>query len=103
MRFHGYLLALSTFVSAQDSISFDYGTYKEADDNGSSYQTFVSNRGVKPPEMQINSNSSGMADGYIFNGVNEAPSSGQNWPTIFGINSMTVSSNISPLTWYRND
>lgn len=78
------LAVLGNVILAQDSISYDFDAYDAADDNGSPYQTFVSNENVKPPVIHVNSNSSGMADGYIFLGVNEKPSSEQNWPTIFG-------------------
>jgi hypothetical protein len=38
---------------------------------------------VKPPELQINANSSGLAPGYVFVGVDGKPTSGQNFPVIY--------------------
>ncbi|KAI1664194.1 Arylsulfotran-2 multi-domain protein [Pyrenophora tritici-repentis] len=43
----------------------------------------MSNKNVKPPQMPINRNGTGLQSGYVFLGVNGLPSSGQNWPGIF--------------------
>ncbi|KAL5380056.1 hypothetical protein DPSP01_008093 [Paraphaeosphaeria sporulosa] len=70
-------------VYAKDSVSFDFDTYGKDDASGAPYQTFKSNADVKPPQMQINKNETGLADGLVFVGVDGAPTSGQNWPTIW--------------------
>jgi hypothetical protein len=70
-------------VYAQDSVSFDFDTYGQGDASGSPYQTFKSNTNVKPPQMQINKNETGLADGLVFVGVDGKPTSGQNWPSIW--------------------
>ncbi|KAL5449465.1 hypothetical protein PMIN06_006845 [Paraphaeosphaeria minitans] len=70
-------------VSAQDSVSFDLDTYGEGDASGTPYQTFRSNADAKPPQLQINKHETGLADGLVFIGVDGAPTSGQNWPTIW--------------------
>ncbi|KAI1567568.1 Arylsulfotransferase protein [Pyrenophora tritici-repentis] len=51
--------------------------------NGTPFQTYMSNKNVKPPQMPINRNGTGLQSGYVFLGVNGLPSSGQNWPGIF--------------------
>lgn len=38
-----------------------------------------------PPEMRINRNGTALQDGLVFLGINGLPSSGQNWPAIFGM------------------
>ncbi|KAJ4288161.1 hypothetical protein N0V90_012178 [Kalmusia sp. IMI 367209] len=43
----------------------------------------MSNSNAKPPVLQINSNKTGLADGYVFIGVDGEPTSTQNWPTIW--------------------
>ncbi|KAF2105776.1 ASST-domain-containing protein [Lophiotrema nucula] len=66
-----------------DSVSYDYDTYAEGDPAGAPYQTYLSNTDLKPLELQINSNQSGLASGYVFIGVNGEPTSTQNWPAIY--------------------
>lgn len=65
-------------VHAQDSISFDLDTYAKGDTLGSPYQTFKSNADVKPPQMHINKNGTGLADGLVFIGIDGTPTSSQN-------------------------
>jgi hypothetical protein len=77
------LLAASSLVHAQDSVSFDINSYGQGDASGTPFQTYQSNSDLKPPQLQINKNSSGLAPGYVFIGVDGAPTSTQNWPTIF--------------------
>ena len=82
----GALAALPGFSAAQDAVSYDLETYGSGDSAGSPFQTFMSNREVKPPEMQVNRNgSAGLAPGFVFIGVDGEPTSGQNWPTIWGM------------------
>ncbi|KAF2258923.1 hypothetical protein CC78DRAFT_537429 [Lojkania enalia] len=68
---------------AQDTVSYDYDSYGENDPEGTPFQTFMSNGDVKPPQMHINSNQSGLAPGYVFLGIDGEPTSEQNFPTIF--------------------
>lgn len=72
------------YVLAQDSVSYDLEKYGEGDAGSSPFQTFMSNGDVKPPVLQINRNGTGLAEGFVFIGVNGNPSSEQNWPTIWG-------------------
>ncbi|CAO2657043.1 Nn.00g058460.m01.CDS01 [Neocucurbitaria sp. VM-36] len=88
MRFHLvvtdiWILASLPFTFAQDSISYDLDTYGQNDASGTPFQTFRSNTQVKPPQVQINSNATGLANGYVFLGIDGEPTSGQNWPTIY--------------------
>ncbi|KAF9699510.1 hypothetical protein EKO04_002262 [Ascochyta lentis] len=53
------------------------------DSKGTPAQSYISNTNVKPPQMQVNKNGSGLADGYLFLGMDGEPTSGQNWPTIY--------------------
>ncbi|OAL56086.1 hypothetical protein IQ07DRAFT_498982 [Pyrenochaeta sp. DS3sAY3a] len=78
-----WLLASLPLVLSQDSISYDLNTYGQGDAAGTPFQSYKSNTNVKPPQMQINSNGSGLAEGYVFLGINGEPTSGQNWPAIF--------------------
>jgi hypothetical protein len=82
------LLKLSSlllpFVAAQDSVSYDFDSYGASDPSGTPYQTYMSNAYVKPPQMQINRNGTALQSGYVFLGINGLPTSGQNWPAIFG-------------------
>lgn len=80
-----WLVVSLPLVLSQDSISYDLNTYGQGDSAGTPFQTYRSNMNVKPPQMQINSNGSGLADGYVFLGINGEPTSGQNWPAIFGM------------------
>jgi hypothetical protein len=57
---------------------------QSSDPTGTPFQSYMSNTEVKPPQLQINKNSSGLAPGLVFVGVDGKPTSGQNWPTIFG-------------------
>jgi hypothetical protein len=83
------LLQLSSLllplVTAQDSVSYDFDSYGAEDPSGTPYQTYMSNTNVKPPQMQINRNGTALQSGYIFLGINGLPTSGQNWPAIFGM------------------
>ena len=72
------------FVAAQDSVSFDIDTYGQGDPSGTPFQTYQSNTNVKPPQLQVNSNKTGLAEGYVFIGVDGQPTSGQNFPVIYG-------------------
>ena len=76
---------LLPLVVAQDSVSYDINSYGADDPSGTPFQTYMSNPNVKPPQMQINRNGTGLQGGYVFLGVNGLPSSGQNWPGIFGM------------------
>lgn len=78
------VLASLAFTRAQDSVSFDLNTYGQDDASGTPYQSYRSNTQVKPPQVQINSNRTGLADGYVFLGIDGEPTSGQNWPVIYG-------------------
>jgi hypothetical protein len=78
------LLASFPLAISQDSVSYDFDSYGAGDSNGTPYQTYMSNTNVKPPQMQINRNGTSLMDGYVFVGVDGEPTSGQNWPTIFG-------------------
>jgi hypothetical protein len=71
-------------VYGQDSVSYDFNTYGAGDAKGTPAQTYMSNVNLKPPQMQINKNQTGLADGYVFLGMDGEPTSGQNWPTIYG-------------------
>jgi hypothetical protein len=79
------LLGLLPSVYSQDAVSYDFDTYGVNDAKGTPAQTYMSNTNVKPPQMQINKNESGLAEGYVFLGMDGEPTSGQNWPTIYGI------------------
>lgn len=84
---HHLLCAIAALpcAYAQDAVSFNNDTYGVDDAEGTPYQTFKSNPDVKPPVLQIHKNETGgLADGLVFVGVNGGPSSGQNWPTIWG-------------------
>jgi hypothetical protein len=82
------LLQLSSLllplVTAQDSVSYDFDSYGADDPSGTPYQTYMSNTNVKPPQMQINRNGTALQSGHVFLGINGLPTSGQNWPAIFG-------------------
>jgi hypothetical protein len=75
---------LLPFVTAQDSVSYDFDSYGAEDPSGTPYQTYRSNVDVKPPQMQINRNGTALMSGHVFLGINGLPTSGQNWPAIFG-------------------
>lgn len=77
------ILTSQSFVHAADSISTNFDTYAAGDSLGTPYQTYLSNSDVKPPELQINANSSGLAPGYVFVGVDGKPTSNQNFPVIY--------------------
>ena len=79
------LRAVALFIAitrAQDSVHQDISTYGRDDPKGSPFQTFQSNPS-KPPQLQINSNSSGLAPGYVFMAVGGEPTSLQRQPVIF--------------------
>lgn len=78
------LLGLLPSVHSQDSVSYDFDAYGANDAKGTPSQAYMSNTNVKPPQMQINKNETGLADGLVFIGMNGEPTSGQNWPTIYG-------------------
>lgn len=78
------IFGLLQSVQCQDSVSYDFDTYGTNDPNGTPAQTYMSNANMKPPQMQINKNESGLAEGFIFLGMDGEPTSGQNWPTIYG-------------------
>ncbi|UPX11682.1 uncharacterized protein EKO05_0002276 [Ascochyta rabiei] len=78
------LLAFLPSVYSQDSVSYDLGTYGTNDSKGTPSQSYMSNTYVKPPQIQVNKDESGLADGYVFLGMDGRPTSGQNWPTIYG-------------------
>lgn len=86
------LLAFLPIAVTQDSVSYDLNTYAKNDAFGTPFQTYMSNTLLKPPQLQINSNKSGLADGYVFLGINGQPSSGQIWPTIYGMSIQVLSS-----------
>lgn len=79
-----WILASLPFAFAQDSVSYDLNTYGQDDASGTPFQTYRLNTQVKPPQVQINSNGTGLADGYVFLGIDGKPTSGQNWPVIYG-------------------
>lgn len=78
------LLRLLPAVYCQDSVSYDFDSYGAGDAKGTPAQSYMSNTNVKPPQMQINRNESGLAGGYLFLGMDGEPTSGQNWPTVYG-------------------
>lgn len=95
MRLHAvvtgfWILAGLPSTFAQDSVSFDLDTYGQDDASGTPFQTYMSNTQVKPPQVQINSNKTGLASGYVFLGIDGEPTSGQNWPTIYGMSAPTL-------------
>ena len=92
------LITASSLVTAQDSVSYDIDTYGQDDSTGTPYQTYQSNSNVKPPELQINKNGTGLAAGYVFIGVDGTPSSGQNWPAIYDMSEERMGS----LVWTAN-
>ena len=75
-------LLLLPLSFAQDSVHRDIGTYGIDDPKGSPFQTFQSNPS-QPPQLQINSNSSGLAPGYVFIAVGGQPTSLQRQPVIY--------------------
>lgn len=77
-------IAALPFTSAQNSVSVDINTCGEDDTSGTPYQTFMFNADVKQLQPQINSNKTGLAKGYICIDIDGQPTSGQNYPTIFG-------------------
>ncbi|KIW06096.1 uncharacterized protein PV09_03265 [Verruconis gallopava] len=98
-----YALCLSSLLAplavfAGDSISTDLDTYGSGDSQGTPYQTYLSNADVKPPQLQINSNSSGTAPGYVFIGVDGKPTSGQNVPVIYDMSAERMGT----LVWTGN-
>ncbi|KAF2688544.1 hypothetical protein K458DRAFT_267573, partial [Lentithecium fluviatile CBS 122367] len=58
----------------------------------------MSNVDVKPPQLQINSNKTGLADGLVFIGVDGEPTSGQNWVTIYDMSEERMGT----LVWTAN-
>jgi hypothetical protein len=70
---------------SQDSVSYNLASYGSGSDSPS--QTYMSNANVQPPEMLVNKNGTGLAEGYVFIGVDGKPDSGQNWPAIYGMSS----------------
>ena len=81
-RFAMTLLSLFPLVHAKDSLSTDVNAYGV--DSQSPYQTFVSAPDLNPPELLITKNSEGLADGYLFIGLDGKPDSTQNVPSIYG-------------------
>lgn len=71
-----------SIVRAIDSVSTDINAY--GTDGDTPFQTYVSNPDVKPPELLITKAEQGLADGYLFIGVDGKPASTQNVPCIFG-------------------
>lgn len=76
------LLHLLSLVHAGDVVSYDLNTYGA--NSQSPYQSFVSAPDLKPPELLFTKNEPGIADGYLFIGVNGKPDSTQNVPSIYG-------------------
>jgi hypothetical protein len=83
---------LLPLVTAQDSVSYDFNSYGADDPSGTPYQTYRSNANVKPPQMQINRNGTALQSGCVFLGINGLPTSGQNWPAIFGMSFLVLGS-----------
>lgn len=75
-------LSLLSLVQARDSVSTDATAYGA--NSQSPFQTYVSAPDLKPPELLFTKNAGGLADGYLFLGVNGKPDSTQNVPSIFG-------------------
>jgi hypothetical protein len=75
------LLSFS-LVNALDTLSTDVDTYGA--NSQSPYQTYVSAPDLKPPELLFTKNEGGLADGYLFIGLNGKPDSTQNVPCIYG-------------------
>ncbi|KAF2496591.1 hypothetical protein BU16DRAFT_458891 [Lophium mytilinum] len=100
MVFQGLRLSLlpllfSSFVGS-DSISFDVNSY--GNDDPTPFQTYLSNQDVKPPELLVTKNSSGLSDGFVFIGVDGKPTSGQNNPVIYEMSNKRLGS----LIWTGN-
>ena len=76
------LLASFSSVHAKDAVSSDLNAYGA--NSQSPYQSFVSAPDLKPPELLFTKNEAGIADGYLFIGVNGKPDSTQNVPSIYG-------------------
>jgi hypothetical protein len=78
------LLGSLSFVISQDSVSYDFDSYGQGDSLGTPVQSYMSNTNVKPPQVYISTNGTGLADGYVFLGMDGQTTSGQNWPAIYG-------------------
>jgi hypothetical protein len=76
-----FLLSIS-LVNALDTLSTDVNTYGA--NSQSPFQTYVSAPDLKPPELLFTKNEDGLADGYLFIGLNGKPDSTQNVPCIYG-------------------
>lgn len=76
------LLPLLSSVHAGDTVSTDSNTYGA--NSQSPYQTFISAPELKPPEILVTKNVGGLADGYLFIGLDGKPDSTQNVPCIYG-------------------
>ncbi len=76
------LLHLLSLVRARDAVSSDLNAYGA--NSQSPYQSFISAPDLKPPELLFTKTEAGIADGYLFIGVNGKPDSTQNVPSIYG-------------------
>lgn len=76
------LLSLFAIIHARDVVSNDVNTYGAT--SSSPFQVFESAPDLKPPELLFTKNEPGIADGYLFIGVNGKPESTQNVPCIYG-------------------
>jgi len=77
------LLWFTVHVYAGDVVSTDVEAYGAT--SQSPYQTFISAPDLKPPELLLSTNLGGLANGYLFIGVDGKPDSSQNVPCIYGL------------------
>ena len=76
------LLSLLALIHARDSVSNDVNIYGLT--SSSPFQSFESAPDLKPSELLFTKNEAGIADGYLFIGLNGKPDSTQNVPCIYG-------------------
>lgn len=88
------LLPLLSSVHAGDTVSTDSNTYGA--NSQSPYQTFISAPELKPPEILVTKNVGGLADGYLFIGLDGKPDSTQNVPCIYD---MSPGPRLATLVW----
>lgn len=70
------LLGVSLAVYRQGSVSYDFVSYGSDDAKGTPAQSYMSIMTVNFPQMQVNKNQSGLADGYVLLGWMQNPQAG---------------------------
>lgn len=75
------LISSFCLAHARDSLSTDPEAYGA--NSQSPYQSYISAPDLKPPELLFTKNVGGLADGYLFIGLDGKPDSTQNVPSIF--------------------